>query len=470
MTRPYPAEPVLVVDDESMIRKSLRSALLLDGITNIAECEDGDSARALVRVTSFAAIILDLVMPGVSGTDLVELVVQERPESPVIVATGAGDVDIAVRCMRAGAFDYIAKPIEGTRLVTSVRHAIKKWETDREVKSLAGGMLSTHLDHPEAFANIVTRDPAMMAVFKYVEAVAPTSLPVFVTGETGVGKELFARAVHSLSRRNWSFVPVNVAGLDDTLFADSLFGHVKGAYTGADSAREGMVAKAEGGTLFLDEIGDLAPASQIKLLRLLQEREYYPLGTDSPRKTGARFVFATNLAIEKPDEAVKLRKDLLHRLRAHHFRIPPLRERPGDLGMLVDHFIEKSCQVLGKNPPRVPQEIVPLLKTYSFPGNVRELEGMIFDAMVRHQSRTLSLESFRAAIAERTGTLKTTADWGTETGDNIFSSCPILPTPKEAIRMLIGEALRRSDDNQTIAAEQLGMTRSALNRRMSRNL
>ncbi len=470
MSRPYPAEPVLIVDDESEIRSSVRTALLLAGITNLAECADGDAAAASIRERSFAAVVLDLTMPGIPGLEILSLILEERPETPVIVATGTGDVDTAVHCMRAGAFDYLAKPIDRTRLVTSLRHAVEKWETAHEVNSLREGMLSMQPAHPEAFGEIITRAPAMLAIFKYAEAIAPTSLPVLVTGETGVGKELVARAIHRVSGRSGSFVPVNVAGLDDTLFADTLFGHVKGAYTGADTAREGMVAKAEGGTLFLDEIGDLAPESQIKLLRLLQEREYYPLGTDRPRPTNARFVFATNLDVAKATHDGKFRRDLLYRLRSHHIGIPPMRERSADLELLVDHFFDKASKVVGKSRPSVPRELLPLLKAYSFPGNIRELEGMIYDAVVRHDSRILSLESFRAAIGERTGSSAETLEGAcAEEGENPFFSCQSLPTLKEANRLLIEESLRRAEGNQATAARLLGLTRTALNRRLNRN-
>ena len=368
MSRLYPAEPVLIVDDEDEIRTSVRAALLLDGFTNMVDCPDGDAAHDAVHLQAFAAVVLDLNMPGLAGLDLLKYILEERPETPVIVATGTGDLDTAVRCMRAGAFDYLSKPIDRTRLVTSVRHAVEKWETAHEVRSLQEGLLSSGPAHPEAFSEIVTADPGMAIIFKYAEAIAQTSLPVLITGETGVGKELVARSIHSLSKRDGSFVPVNVAGLDDTLFADTLFGHAKGAYTGADTAREGMVAKAEEGTLFLDEIGDLAPESQIKLLRLLQEREYYPLGTDRPRPTSARFVFATNLDVAKETGEGRFRKDLLYRLRSHHIRIPALRERPGDLPALVDHFMDKASRAVGKSRPTVPRELVPLLRSYAFPG------------------------------------------------------------------------------------------------------
>ena len=470
MSRPYPAEPVLIVDDEAEIRASVRTTLLLAGITNLEEREDGTSAAQAIRERTFSTVVLDLMMPGMPGLELLPLILEERPETPVIVATGTGDVDTAVRCMRDGAFDYLSKPIDRTRLVTSVRHAIEKWETEREVTSLREGMFSLGPVRPEAFAGIITRDPAMLAVFKYAEAIAPTSLPVLVTGETGTGKELVARSIHAASGRTGAFVPVNVAGLDDTLFADTLFGHVKGAYTGADMAREGMVAKAEGGTLFLDEVGDLAPESQIKLLRLLQEREYYPLGTDRPRPTSARFVFATNLDVAKATEEGKFRKDLLYRLRSHHVRIPALRERQSDIELLVEHFFEKAAKVVGKAKPTVPREIFPLLKGYAFPGNIRELEGMIFDAVVRHQSRVLSLDSFRAAIGERSGSAADSPQGAcADEGENPFSACPTLPTLREANRFLIQESLRRSDGNQATAARLLGLSRTALNRRLNRN-
>jgi DNA-binding NtrC family response regulator len=466
----YPRVPVLVVDDESSIRSTVRLTLRLSGITNVEECDSADAVRAAIRDRSFPVVILDLVMPGVTGIELLTTILEERPETPVIVATGVGEIETAVSCMRAGAFDYLVKPIDSTRLVTSARHAIEKWETAGEIASLREGFLATELANPDAFKDIVTSDPGMHAIFRYAEAIAPTSLPVLVTGETGVGKELFARAIHTLSGRSGSFVPVNVAGLDDTLFADTLFGHVKGAYTGADSTREGMVGKADSGTLFLDEIGDLAAESQIKLLRLLQEREYYPLGTDRARPTTARFIFATNLDVAKATEGGKFRKDLLYRLRSHHLRIPPLRERRGDIAILVEHFFGKASRELHKAIPTAPKELIPLLASYAFPGNVRELEGLIFDALVRHTSRVLSLESFRQAIGQAAPAPLEQADGtGERTTENLFSGYESLPTLKTAADLLIEEVLRRAGGNQAIAARQLGLTRTALNRRLNRN-
>jgi DNA-binding NtrC family response regulator len=465
MSHLNPAEPVLVVDDEELARRSVKTALLMDGITNILECENGQKVRDRMPAESFAAVILDLSMPGLPGEELLRLLLEERPETPVIVATATNDLETAVRCMRAGAFDYLTKPVDQTRLLTSLHHAIERWETAREIRSLK----STELEAPEAFADIITSDQQMLQVFRYVEAVAPTTLPVLITGETGTGKELVARVIHSLSGRKGSFVTVNVAGLDETLFADTLFGHVKGAYTGADSTREGVVAKAEDGTLFLDEIGDLAADSQIKLLRLLQEREYYPLGTDESQPTNARFVFASNVDMSKGTSQGRFRKDLLYRLQSHHIRIPPLKERMDDLPALVEHFFDKACTALKKKRPAVPKELLTLLRNYSFPGNVRELEGMVFDAVVRHKSHILSLASFREIIGPPVEE-KNEAGAAAESRGNPFETLQKLPTIKQAVAMLIEDSLRRSNGNQDAAARLLGLSRSALSKRLNRNL
>jgi DNA-binding NtrC family response regulator len=452
---PFPVKPVLVVDDEQATLATVTTALELSGITNVMTAADGGEARDLIRSRQFAVITLDLNMPGVPGLELLPLALEAWPDTPVIVVTGSNELDTAVRCLRDGAFDYLVKPVDRTRLVTSVRHAIERWDSAREISSLRDHLLTGELAHPEAFSKIVTRDPAMLALFRYGEAIAPTPLPVLITGETGVGKELTARSLHELSGRTGAFIPVNVAGLDDTLFADTLFGHLKGAFTGAETAREGMVAKAEGGTLFLDEIGDLAPESQIKLLRLLQEREYHPLGSDRPRTTTARFIF-------------RFRKDLLYRLRSHRIHIPPLRERPGDIPILAEHILEKAAAAVGREKPSIPKELHRILKRYSFPGNVRELEGMIYDAVVRSEPGHLSI----ASIVESTGIDSTqqSGDQAETPGDaeGLFRSLPALPSLRASAALLVDEALKRTGNNQAAAAKLLGVTRAALNKRLNR--
>ncbi len=275
--------------------------------------------------------------------------------------------------------------------------------------------------------------------------------------------------MHEASGLRGSFVPVNVAGLDDAMFTDTLFGHRKGAFTGADTPREGMIAQASGGTLFLDEIGDLKEISQVKLLRLLQEREFHAMGSDVPKKSNARILAATNRSLREMVARGEFRKDLYYRLCTHHVEIPPLRERKEDIPALLDYFLEKAALSLHKKKPALPAQAVPLLANYSFPGNVRELEAMVHDAVTRHRSGVLSLESFRRGMKdgkELDPRLPADTEQFNCMPSGRFSS---LPTLKEAETFLVREALRRSEGNQGIAASLLGITRTALNKRLKRD-
>jgi len=325
--------------------------------------------------------------------------------------------------------------------------------------------MSDTLKNPEAFAEIITHNAEMLAIFRYIESIAQACQPVLITGETGVGKELIAKCIHRLSKVKGNLVIVNVAGLDDNMFSDTLFGHAKGAFTGAEQERHGLVEQAAGGTLFLDEIGDLSPASQVKLLRLLQEGEYLPLGQDEPRYTDAFILTATNEDLWKLQRAGKFRKDLNFRLRTHHINIPPLCERMDDIQILVDHFMEEAARVLKKKRPTPPKELFTLLRTYSFPGNIRELRAMVYDAVSRHKSKILSLDVFKAHIArEQENRVRPTEPEVDEASP--FKYLKELPTIKQATRMLVNEAMRRANNNQSIAAGMLGISQPALSKRL----
>jgi DNA-binding NtrC family response regulator len=268
-------------------------------------------------------------------------------------------------------------------------------------------------------------------------------------------------------------VSVNVAGLDDAMFSDTLFGHRKGAYTGADQAREGLIARAAGGTLFLDEIGDLSETSQVKLLRLIEERKYYPLGSDVPKESDARVVCATHRSIEALLSQGKFRRDLYYRLSGHKVHLPPLRERKEDIPLLVDAFLAAAAEGEGKRKPTPPPELCTLLSTYDFPGNVRELRMLVSDAVVRHRGGVLSLDSFRKAVGSRETSPppeeSADADASVPAGPtDLFGEMPRLPTLKEAEEQLVAEALARARNNQGIAASLLGITRQALNKRLVR--
>jgi DNA-binding NtrC family response regulator len=456
----FPAFGILLVDDEPAWLRSLSLTLESSaGVTNLFLCQDSRDVLPLLEKGGIRLALLDLTMPGLSGEELLARIGEEHPEVAVIIVSGVNQLDTAVRCMKLGAFDYYVKTDDEDRLVSGVLRAIRMIELRDENRAVSEGLVAGTLSCPEAFAAIVTRSRAMFQVFAYIEAVAKSSQPLLVTGESGVGKENVVRAVHGLSGRAGPLVAVNVAGLDDAVFADTLFGHVRGAYTGAEAARKGMIEEAAGGTLFLDEIGDLSIASQVKLLRLLQEGEYFALGSDVPKRLRARVVVATHRDLAAEEAAGRLRRDLYYRLRTHHAHIPPLRERPEDIEPLLRHFLAEAATSLGKPVPTPPRELAGCLAAYAFPGNVRELRAMVYDAVSLHAGRMLSMHSFLAAVARAEPCRATPPP-------NPFTPFEPLPTFAEAAGFLVDEAMRRSGGNQTMAARLLGISQPALSKRL----
>jgi DNA-binding NtrC family response regulator len=471
----YPTKPILLVDDEQMAIQGFQFTLEAAGLLNTIGCQDSRRVIDLMAERDISVVVLDLSMPHVTGEELLPQLREGFPGVPVIVVTGTNDVATAVECMQAGAFEYLLKPVEETKLASAVRRAIEMGELRSEYTSFKDKVLSNTLDHPEAFSQIITNNAKMHSVFQYIETISVSSRPVLVTGDTGVGKELIARSLHELGEYDGAFVAVNVAGLDDNAFSDTLFGHTKGAFTGADTVRPGLIERASGGTLFLDEIGDLESASQVKLLRLLQENEYYPLGADAAKPATARVVVATNRNIREMLEAKQFRADLFYRLQTHEIHVPPLRERMDDIPTLVDYFLDQAAESLKKRKPTPPPELFTLLGTYHFPGNVRELESVVFDAVSRHKSHMLSCEVFRNHIEKDRPSGQTQAV-AAPTGDTTADEAPSpfalfgrLPTMSEAPVLLIQEAMKRADGNQTVAAQMLGITRSGLSKAIKRH-
>lgn len=460
----YPSHPVLVTDDEEALVSGYRAALMRAGITHLLSHTDSREALQIIRETPLSLILLDLNMPFVSGEKLLEEAAAHQPGVPVIVVTGKDSIESVVQCMKLGVYDYLVKPVSAARIVTTVRNALQINELQREVRQLGEKLLDAELKNPDYFSEIITCDETLHSIFMYVETIAPTTNPVLLTGETGVGKELVAKAIHRASRRPGPFIAVNIAGLDDALFSDTLFGHTRGSFTGADASRAGLISQAANGTLFLDEIGDLPVISQVKLLRLLQEQEYTPLGQDRPVKTDARIIVATNADLAKLQEAGRFRPDLYYRLSTHRIHIPPLRKRPGDLPLLLEHFLTNAALRLHKKKPTAPGELVSLLSAYTFPGNVRELEAMVTDAVSRHTSRMLSLQSFKEYLNIHPTTQTTTP----HPKHHPLETHPLfghtLPAYAEIKRLLVEEALRRTRGNQTRAAELLQTSRQVISR------
>jgi DNA-binding NtrC family response regulator len=461
-------ERILLVDDEEEILDSCRRCLISGGYNDVLTVSDSRNVMELLSREEVSVIVLDLRMPNLTGLDLLPQIVTQFPQIPVIVATANNDVDTVVNCVKEGAFDYLVKPIEVKRLITSVKKALQMSSLSSELSTLKQYLFTDRLDHPETFGTIVTGNKNMRAIFQYLEVVAGTRQPITITGETGTGKELIARAVHELSGCSGEYVALNVAGLDDNMFSDTLFGHRKGAFTGADQARDGLITRAAGGTLFLDEIGDLNEMSQIKLLRLLQEQEYYPVGSDFLKKSDARIVLATNRDLMERIKQGKFRNDLYYRLCAHRVHLPPLRERLDDIPLLLEHFLAASASCLArKKPPTAPPELAVLLALYRFPGNVRELEAMVYDAVLRHSGGILSMETFRAVVGDERRQVARLDDGKMAPDSDALSAIfGHFPTILEVEEYMIAEAMNRTKGNQGMASKLLGMGRQTLNKRL----
>ncbi len=459
----YPSFGILLVDDEAAWLRSMRISLASQAeITHVTTCQDSREVMNYLQKDDIGMVLLDLTMPHLSGENVLKMIGEQYPEVIVIVVSGMNQIETAVKCMKQGAFDYLVKTDEAGRIMAVILHAIRMIEMQREHREISRHFFSDTLRSPKAFSEIITVSPTMRSVFLYIEAVAKSTQPLLITGESGVGKGLIARAVHELSGCSGELVSVNVGGLDDAMLADTLFGHAKGAFTGADCARSGMIEKAAHGTLFLDEIGDLSNVSQVKLLRFLQEGDYYPLGSDQSKRLRARVVASTHQDLEKRQVQGLMRKDLYYRLRAHHVTIPALRHRREDIAVLFDHFLDEACRELAKPRPKISGRILPVLETHDFPGNIRELRSMVFDAVARCGDGTLAIDHFSQLEAPFVQT-KVSETFNI---DDLFDTVKMLPTIQEVVRSLIHAALKRANGNQSVAAHFLGISQPALSKRI----
>lgn len=468
--KPFPSFKILIVDDEEAWLRSMEVTLAMSGgINNIIRCQDSRQVMDILGGEDVGLVLLDLNMPYISGEKLLPQIIEQYPEVAVVIISGMNQVETAVSCMDAGAFYFFVKTVDEQRLVKGLRNAIAMLELQRENLEIKNRFLSNQLEFPENFKKVITQNKRMRSIFQYIEAIAKGSRPVLISGESGVGKEMFAKAFHLATGVTGELVTVNAAGLDDNVFADTLFGHIKGAFTGAEDNRKGLVERAQDGTLFLDEIGDLSHASQIKLLRLLQENEYYPLGSDRSLRTNARIIVATNHDLNAKQLSGEFRKDLYYRLRAHLIQIPPLRERKDDLPLLLDYFLEEAATDFKKKKPTAPQQLLTLLGSYHFPGNVRELKSMVYDAVGVHQTKILSMDVFKKNMdfsqVPGFNLATNSADEELESPFNPHAPLPPLNMIEQA---LVEEALVRSEGNQSIASKLLGISQPALSKRLKK--
>jgi DNA-binding NtrC family response regulator len=442
---------ILLVEDKDSLRAVLRKTLEAESY-EVVEAPDVPQALRKIRSGPYLMVITDLKLPGGDGHQVLEAALEEDPLVPVVVMTAYGTVEDAVRAMKDGAFDFLSKPVDTSHLLVLVERAAGQ-------RRLVAENILLKEEFAERFGmpRIVGEDPKLKALTDQVQKVAPTFATVLLNGESGTGKELFARAIHELSPRSGRpFVAINCAAIPDTLLENELFGHEKGAYTGASSAKAGKFEMADRGTLFLDEIGELSPAVQSKVLRVLQDRSFERVGGIATIKVDVRLIAATNKDLQRAVSEKSFREDLYFRLSVVPLTIPPLRERPADIPVLVDHFLARfSREMKRKKPPRMGAGAIAALGEWRWPGNVRELQNCIERALILCDGDEIRPDHLHLSQIDR--------PHGTPTAD---LTLPLADAREKAAReteiLYVREALRQANGDRGRAARLLGMTTKAL--------
>jgi DNA-binding NtrC family response regulator len=439
---------ILVVEDEEKLRRVIQLHLASSGY----EVDLAGSVEEALPFTERADLVLtDLKLPGLSGQDLLLLLRRQNANLPVILMTAFGTVETAVEAMKTGAYDFILKPFSLDHLTRVIEKALEVSELRDENRKL-----KEELGRRYQFDNIVGSSSAMQEIFATVARVAPTRATVLLCGESGVGKDMIARAIHYHSpRRDRPFVKINCTAIPENLMESELFGYEKGAFTGANVSKPGKFEQADNGTAFLDEIGDVPASIQVKLLRVLQEREFERLGSNKTLKIDVRVIAATNVDLRAALEQGTFREDLYYRLNVVPINIPPLRERKGDIPALARQFIAKHAPDLGSPVEGIHEAALAKLMDYSWPGNVRELENVIERSLVMCSRRTLEAGDIRLDAGPRPRTAASD------------SFLPDGVSLEEHEQNIIREALRRAGGNKSQAARLLGLTRNALRYRLS---
>ena len=439
------SDSILIVDDERGIRESLGAVLRDEGFTAEAVASGEECLQALAR-RGYACVLLDVWLPGISGLETLKQMRESNSDAAVVIISGHGNVETAVRATKLGAFDFIEKPLSIEKTVLTVRNALRQRQLER-----ANAEMSAELSVEYA---MVGASVAMRALRKQIAVVAPTDGRVLISGESGAGKELVARAIHAQSRRAAApFIEINSAAIPEELIESELFGHVKGSFTGATAAKKGKFELADGATLFLDEVSDMSANVQAKVLRVLEEQRFEPVGSNTPINVDVRIIAATNKRLDEEIEKGSFRADLFFRLNVIPFEVPPLRERMEDVPLLIEHFNERFAKAYGRKPKQFDPEAIELMQRYSWPGNVRELRNTIERVVIMHEDSRVSVRDLPAF------------------GDaEPPASSYRFPSFKEASdayhREFIQRKLNEAEGNISRAAELMGIDRSHLYRRM----
>ena len=451
---------VLVVDDEADIREGLEALLESEGyqVDLAANAQEG-VGRMLA--SSYDLVLLDMMMPDRSGMDLLEEIRARDAETPVFLITAYGSIDVAIDALKRGATDYFSKPWNNEKLIREIDRVIGKRQLERENLQLKRALKQRY-----SFPNIVGKSERMLRVFDLVTQVAPSRATVLITGETGTGKELIANAIHAYSARaDQPFVPFNTGSVPPDLIESTLFGHVKGAFTSAVASRKGYFEVADRGTIFFDEIGTITPEVQAKLLRVIQEREFIPVGASEPVRVDVRIIAATNVDLRKWVEEGKFREDLYYRLNVIHLALPPLRERKEDIPLLIEHFFQKYTQENGKFVGRLrfDAEAMQIVMDHGWPGNVRELENVVERAVVLANAEAVGADVLPEHLLHPSGMAIRRDEHG-----ELAADASLFEIVADFERRKILDQLEKSGWSQTEAAQSLRIPLSTLNQKIKR--
>ena len=441
---------ILIVDDDKNICKMIEASLRKERRYEIETALSGEACLRIIKESPPELVLLDIQMPGIDGIETLHKIREENPYIPVIIMTAHGTIERAVTSMKAGAYDFLTKPFARDRLLVTVNNALMNSSLRREVDELRSELKSKY-----AFANIIGQSGVMQDVFRSIEKVFNSNVTVLIQGESGTGKELIARAIHyhSTARAGKPFVAVNCSALPESLLESELFGHEKGSFTGAMGRRIGKFEQANGGTIFLDEIGLMTPATQSKLLRVLQEREFERVGGNELVKVDVRVISATNKDLEEEMKKGEFREDLYYRISVFPVKLPPLRERREDIPLLAGHFLQKYARQEGKTIEGITPDALDLMMAYHWPGNVRELENAMERAMVLASGIEISAKDLPAAV-------RSLGEKRIYESDNTLASW-IEKLEEEALR----QALLECEGNISQTAKKLGIGRATIYRK-----
>jgi len=457
---------VLIIDDEEAIRESLETLLELERF-DVETATNAASGIEVLERADYDLVLLDLMLPDRSGLEVLADIRAKDPSLPVIMLTAYGTVETAVKAIRLGANDFVTKPWNNDKLVLNLRQTIAQRRLEEENRRLRDELRERY-----SFANIVGHSEAMQAVFRLLEQIAPSRSTILISGESGTGKELVAKAIHANSpRAGKPFVPVNSGSIPVDLLESTLFGHVRGAFTSAVQSRKGYFEIAHGGTIFLDEVGTLGPETQAKLLRVIQEREFMPVGSNELMQVNVRILAATNEDLVKRVQEGTFREDLFYRLNVIDVGLPPLRERRGDIPLLVRHFFDrfsienqKYCDAEGRSELEFAPDALALLMDHSWPGNVRELENVVERAVVLATTSAVGVEVLPESLLEANGLHRPRLpiDFKPDAGSSLSEIV------EEFERRLITDELEKAGWNQTETAKRLRVALSTLNQKIQR--